>query len=90
MREKVLIVEDDALIALSMREILMLLRGIMDIPVLILTSQRDEGTRARAAAINPAAYLHKPVHAQEIIVAVETALARSAPQNAFDHDLTSE
>jgi DNA-binding response OmpR family regulator len=124
MREKVLIVEDDALIALSMREILtlvgfevagvaatvsdalilaentrpdlaifdvrlagrrdgiegaMLLRGIMEIPVLFLTAQGDEGTRARAAALNPAAYLYKPVHAQEIIAAVENALTRSAP-----------
>ena len=102
MREKVLIVEDDSLIALSMREILalvgfevagvaatvsdalilaentrpdlaifdvrlagrrdgiegaMLLRGIMEIPVLFLTAQGDEGTRARAAAINPAAMI---------------------------------
>ena len=116
---KVLIVEDEPLIALSLREVLTLvgfevvgvaasvsdalriaqntrpdiaifdvrlagkrdgiegavqLRQIWDVPVVFLTAQGDEGTRTRAAFLNPAAYLVKPVHSQQIIVAVETAL----------------
>ena len=116
---KVLIVEDEALIALSLREVLVLvgfdvvgvaatvgdalciaqntppdiaifdvrlagkrdgiegavqLRRILNIPVLFLTAQGDEATRARAAFLNPAAYLLKPVHSQQIIIALQKAL----------------
>jgi two-component system, response regulator PdtaR len=120
MREKVLIVEDEALIALSLRESLtlvgyevvgvaatvrdaltlaentrpdlalfdvrlagrrdgiegaILVRAMLDIPVVFLTAQSDEGTRVRARAADPAAYLSKPVHAQQIIAAVQGALS---------------
>ena len=116
---KVLIVEDEALIALALRDDLTLvgfevvgvaarvsdaltiaqntlpdvaildvrlagkrdgiegavqLRRIFDIPVVFLTAQGDEGTRARAALLNPAGYLLKPVHSEQIVAALQTAL----------------
>ena len=116
---KVLIVEDEALIALSLRDMLTLvgfevvgiaarvsdaltiaqnttpdvalldvrlagkrdgiegavqLRRILDIPFLFMTAQCDEDTRARAAFLNPAGYLLKPVHAEQIVAALQKAL----------------
>jgi two-component system, response regulator PdtaR len=116
---KVLLAEDDALIAMSLREVLSLfgfevvgvaatvtdalclaqntepdlaifdvqlrgkrdgiegaalIRNILNIPVVFLTAQGDEQTRARANALHPAAYLHKPVSPQQIVSAVAQAL----------------
>jgi len=116
---KVLIAEDDALIAMSLHEMLSrfglqvvgvaaavsdalriaqttrpdiaifdvtlrgncdgiegaaLLRSFLDIPVVFLTGQNDEGTRARALAITPAAYLCKPARPQDILAVVDKAL----------------
>ena len=120
---KILVAEDDALIATSIREVLSIfgfevvgvaatvsdalciaqnnhpdlaifdvrlagrrdgiegatiLRTILDIPVVFLTAQTDEGTRARAAAVQPSAYLCKPASPQQIIAAVKGALTRAA------------
>src|SRR4051812_25807874 len=119
---KVLLAEDDALIAMSLREVLSLsgfevvgvaasvtdalcvaqntqpdlaildvqlrgkqdgiegaalIRNMLDIPVVFLTAQGDERTKARANALHPAAYLRKPVSPQQIVSAVTQAL-RSA------------
>ena len=116
---KVLLAEDDALIAMSVREVLSLfgfevvgvaatvsdalclaqnthpdlaifdirlagkrdgiegaalLREIIEIPVVFLTGQGDERTRARADAVHPAAYLCKPVSPQQIVASVRKAL----------------
>ena len=116
---KVLIVEDEPLIALSLRDVLTLvgfevvgiaarvsdaliiaqntppdvaifdvrlagkrdgiegavqLRRILDIPVVFLTAQGDEDTRARAAFLNPVGYLLKPVHSEQIVAALHKAL----------------
>ena len=116
---KVLIVEDEPLIALSLRDVLTLagfevvgvaarvsdaltiaqntppdvaifdvrlagkrdgiegavqLRRIFNLPVVFLTAQGDEGTRARAALLNPAGYLLKPVHSEQIVAALQRAL----------------
>ena len=115
---KVLIVEDEPLIALSLSEVLTLvgfevvgvaarvsdaltiaqntppdvaildvrlagkrdgiegavqLRRILNIPVVVLTAQADEDTRARAAFLNPAGYLVKPVHSEQIVAALQKA-----------------
>jgi len=123
---KILVAEDDALIAMSIREVLSLfgfevvgvaatvndalciaqnsrpdlaifdvhlagkrdgiegatlLRTILDIPVVFLTAQTDEGTRARAAALHPSSYLCKPASPQQIISAVEEALRQIHQQN---------
>jgi two-component system, response regulator PdtaR len=51
-----------------------LLRSFLDIPVVFLTGQGDEGTRARALAVNRAAYLCKPARPQDILAAVDKAL----------------
>ena len=56
-----------------------LLRSLLDIPVVFLTGQGDEATRARANSIHPAAFLCKPVSTQQIVAAVEEAL-----RNTFD------
>jgi len=103
---KVLIIEDEPIVALSLREVLVsagydvvgiarsvadalrlaqstlpeimicdvqlagrrdgvegvvLLRDIHKIPVVFLTAQGDKEARARAAAVQPVAYLYKPV-----------------------------
>ena len=116
---KVLIVEDEALVALSLRDTLTLvgfevvgiaarvsdaltiaqntppdvalldvrlagkrdgiegavqLRRILDIPFVFMTAQGDEDTRARAAFLNPAGYLLKPVHSEQIVAALQQAL----------------
>jgi DNA-binding NarL/FixJ family response regulator len=126
---KVLLAEDDALIAMSIREILSLfglevvgvaatvtdalclaqnthpdlaifdirlagkrdgiegaalLRGILDIPVVFLTGQGDETTRARADAVHPAAYLCKPASPQQIVAAVREALRTRLGDEALD------
>ena len=51
-----------------------LIRNILDIPVVFLTAQGDEQTRARADALHPAAYLRKPASVQQIVNAVTQAL----------------
>ena len=51
-----------------------LLRGMVDIPVVFLTGQGDQGTRKRAEALPCAAYLRKPVSAPQIVAALEQAL----------------
>jgi DNA-binding response OmpR family regulator len=53
-----------------------LLRSFLDIPVVFLTGQSDEGTRARALAVKPAPYLCKPAEPQDILAAVDKALGR--------------
>ena len=118
---KVLVAEDDALIAMSLHEVLSdlgmevvgvaasvrdalqlaqntrpdlaifdvclrgkrdgiegatLLKGFLDIPVVFLTGQSDQGTRDRALAVKPAAYLCKPAGPQEIMAAMDKALGR--------------
>jgi DNA-binding response OmpR family regulator len=123
---KILVAEDDALIAMSIREVLSLfgfevvgvaatvndalciaqnsrpdlaifdvqlagkrdgiegaslLRTILDIPVVFLTAQTDEGTRARAAAVQPSAYVCKPASPQQIVTAVEGALRQMRDQH---------
>ncbi len=117
---KVLILEDEALIALSMQEVLSLvgvevvgvaatvgealrlagstnpdvancevrLAGRRDgidgavllhessgLPVIFVTGQDDSATRQRAAKVDPVAYLEKPVRPQELIAAVQAAIA---------------
>lgn len=117
---KVLILEDEALIALSMQEVLGLvgvevvgvaatvgealrlagstdpdvaicdvrLAGCRDgidgavllhessgLPVIFVTGQDDSATRQRAAKVDPVAYLEKPVRPQELIAAVQAAIA---------------
>jgi two-component system, response regulator PdtaR len=117
---KVLILEDEALIALSMQEVLSLvgvevvgvaatvgealrlagsanpdvaicdvrLAGRRDgidgavllhessgLPVIFVTGQDDSATRQRAAKVDPVAYLEKPVRPQELIAAVQSAIA---------------
>ena len=117
---KVLILEDEALIALSMQEVLSLvgvevvgvaatvgealrLAGSTDpdvaicdvrlagrrdgidgavllhessgLPVIFVTGQDDSTTRQRAAKVDPVAYLEKPVRPQELIAAVQAAIA---------------
>lgn len=123
---KILVAEDDALIAMSIREVLSLfgfevvgvaatvsdalciaqnshpdlaifdihlagkrdgiegaslLRTILDIPVVFLTAQTDEGTRARAAAVQHSAYVCKPASPQQIVTAVEGALRQMRQQH---------
>jgi DNA-binding NarL/FixJ family response regulator len=118
---KILVAEDDALIAMSIREVLSLfgfevvgvaatvsdalciaqnshpdlaifdihlagkrdgiegaaaLRGFLNIPVVFLTAQGDRETRARAAALKPAAYLYKPASPQQIVTAIQRALTQ--------------
>ena len=53
-----------------------LLKGFLDIPVVFLTGQSDQGTRDRALAVKPAAYLCKPAGPQEIMAAMDKALGR--------------
>jgi DNA-binding response OmpR family regulator len=118
---KVLIIEDEPIVALSLREVLssagyvvvgiarnvgdalsiaqstlpdlvvcdvqltgrrdgvegaVLLQDIHNIPVVFLTAQGDQETRARAAAVQPVAYLHKPVSVQQVLAAVEQGLRK--------------
>jgi two-component system, response regulator PdtaR len=54
----------------------LLLRSFLDIPVVFLTGQNDEGTRTRALALKPAAYLCKPAQPHDILAAVDKALGR--------------
>jgi DNA-binding NarL/FixJ family response regulator len=58
-----------------------LLRGFLDIPVVFLTGQADEHTRARAATVRPAAYLAKPATPQQVVSAIEQALASIGSAN---------
>ena len=51
-----------------------LLRSLLDIPIVFLTGQGDEHTRARADTVRPAAYLTKPAAPQQVVAAIEQAL----------------
>ena len=117
---KVLIVEDDAIEAMSMREVLtlvgvevvgvascvndalclaentrpdlaifdvrlagrrdgiegaMILRRAIGLPVIFVTGQSDPATIARAAEAEPIAFLSKPVRSQQLVAALENAIA---------------
>jgi len=119
-KAKVLIVEDDAIEAMSMREVLtlvglevvgvascvndalcltentcpdlaifdvrlagrrdgiegaMILRRTVGLPVIFVTGQSDAATIARAAEAEPVAFLSKPVPSQQLVAAIENAIA---------------
>jgi len=119
-KAKVLIVEDDAIEAMSMRELLtlvgievigvascvndalclaentrpdlaifgvrlagrrdgiegaMILRRTVGLPVIFVTGQNDPATIARAAEAEPVAFLSKPVPSQQLVAAIENAIA---------------
>jgi len=52
-----------------------LLRQHFGIPVIFLTGEIDKKTVDRAAALEPAAYLTKPVHGNQLIRAVHSAMS---------------
>ena len=67
-----------------------LLRSIVDIPVVFLTGQGDEHTRARANALHPAAYLCKPATPQQVVAAIEQALQVASGGGAPPEDYPAD
>jgi DNA-binding NarL/FixJ family response regulator len=51
-----------------------LLRQQFGIPVIFLTGEIDKETVQRAAEIGPAGYLTKPVHGNQLVTAVRSAM----------------
>ena len=54
-----------------------ILRDTLGLPVVFVTAHGDLATRTRAAAVEPVAYLDKPVHPRHLIRAVEHAATMS-------------
>ena len=54
-----------------------ILRDTLGLPVVFITAHGDPATRRRADAVEPVAYLEKPVHPRHLIRAVEHAAAMS-------------
>jgi DNA-binding NarL/FixJ family response regulator len=52
-----------------------LLRQQFGIPVIILTGEIDRETARRAAEIEPAGYITKPVHGNQLVTAVRRAMS---------------
>ena len=53
----------------------MILRGTIGLPVIFVTGQSDPATIARAAEAEPVAFLSKPVPSQQLVAAIENAIA---------------
>jgi len=55
-----------------------LLQQQFGLPVIFLTGEVDKETVQRASALNPVRYLLKPVHGEQIVEAVRTAVGQEA------------
>jgi DNA-binding NarL/FixJ family response regulator len=66
-----------------------LLRSLLDIPVVFLSGQGDEHTRARADTVHPAAFITKPASPQQVVAAIEHAL-RHLPDGAAPPDRSAQ
>jgi len=56
-----------------------LLRQQFGIAVIFLTGEVDKATARRAAGIDPAGYLIKPVHGRELVEAIRGAMTGTGP-----------
>lgn len=50
------------------------LNQVIDLPIIFLTAQADDITKARAQSVNPAAYLNKPYSQNELAATIERVL----------------
>jgi FixJ family two-component response regulator len=54
------------------------------LPVIIITGRQDIQMRLRAAQLGAVAYLHKPLDEQDLLLALQRALERTASKKAPD------
>lgn len=66
------------------------IRRLYQLPIIFLTAMTDPATIARAASVEPEAYLTKPFEERQLSVAIALALAKFAQKQEADGTLAPE